>query len=1243
MTYLYEQLGDERFQRLCQAILVSRHPDVQSLPVGQPDGGRDALRRQSGSYVPETVYQVKFSRSPSSKGERDAVEDLIKSESEKVRRLVEQGMQTYFLMTNICGTSHPDAGSIDRVNKRLTEAFGIPSFCYWRDDLDAYVAGNSSVRWAFPEILKATDIIEGLIAAAQGEQNAKRAFALKAYLAHQFDYDSRLKFKQIDLQKGLIDLFVDVPLRLLDEFERRNIDVLRANKSESIPLKRLISSFGGGDFEGEQQADRIKAAFILSDPIVRSACRRVVLEGAPGQGKSTVTQFICQVARIRLLDKEAEFKSLPPSISNSPAAFPFRVDLRDYATWLSGRDPFTTVSGVPTAREGPNQLESFLARQIASCSGGTSFTADDLIATLHGSNILIVLDGFDEVADVEIRKAIVREVREAATRIEANAASSFIIVTSRPSAFANSPGFSKHDWQHIGLVDLDQNTIFAYADKWSEANALEPIDKADLFATLKEKLQLPHVRDLARNPMQLAILLNLINSQGASLPNKRTTLYDRYIETFLDREAEKSDIVRDHRDILLDLHRHLAWTIQAEVEINKDAGNITVVRLKSEVSRYLSFMGHSSHLAEKLFSGMVERVVALVSRVEGTYEFEVQPLREYFAARHLHETVPYIQTGSIKRGSIMDRFEALARNSYWYNVTRFFCGCYSTGELASLVDGLDHINTTKPYQGTDYAPRLSAVLLADYVFTLQPRLIRKVLNDTVISSNFDAFLAGIYEQRGRNIVSLPEDNGRDELVDRAILELKKHCAYDRSYALYRLLKANKGDQAAAITWREISPGMEAERYFREAYYSTAIQNLSKIDSSDKLASYSPSAIRFIYNSDRLDLVGNDSYAWFLITNMYLDDSISAYRSKSNLSESYHHAELSIRLIGDLMKAISRGHDHIGGHDSLWHRINQFDDAVPVFLELDVQWVDFVPFSRNLLELAIQCAGISDMEDANSKEILKSLVETAYKELGPRHIILSAALTIANVEEVNRLPLAEDQASIISKLRMVISLNDSAEFWRSVLNNARCQSDLVLYVQMFLLLSSGNGFYDSLEMFENAVERLDKSEFVKICDIIDELDAPYSDSNWAIPVREYPLSGVHVASARALSLLLHSFSYDKSSDIFLKVAQSSQVSEPGIADVASTLAWYHIVNDSLDLDICIDCLKITYKTGATPNSYSEDDDPALSERAARYLLAVSSSIPLMCVDRASNSIIQYAGERVVPVANIAAVQEWFSCS
>jgi hypothetical protein len=95
MSYLYEQLSPERFQQFCQALLVSKFPNAQCLPVGQPDGGRDAylwsMTGPSGRKDDLIVFQVKFSRNPE-RADTEFIKSIVESELPKVKRLKEKGI-----------------------------------------------------------------------------------------------------------------------------------------------------------------------------------------------------------------------------------------------------------------------------------------------------------------------------------------------------------------------------------------------------------------------------------------------------------------------------------------------------------------------------------------------------------------------------------------------------------------------------------------------------------------------------------------------------------------------------------------------------------------------------------------------------------------------------------------------------------------------------------------------------------------------------------------------------------------------------------------------------------------------------------------------------------------------------------------------------------------------------------------------------------------------------------------------
>ena len=272
--------------------------------------------------------------------------------------------------------------------------------------------------------------------------------------------------------------------------------------------------------------------------------------------------------------------------------------------------------------------------------------------------------------------------------------------------------------------------------------------------------------------MQLAILLQLMHVQGAALPDKRTALYEEYMKIFLNRVVEKKQIAGDHRELILSIHGLLAWVLQVQAETGVGSGSITMEALRKEVATYLEHEEYDPELVDSLLKGTVERVGALVSRVQGTFEFEVQPLREYFAARHLHKTAPYSPPGDAKKGTRPDRFSALASSFYWTNVTRFYCGFYDVGELPSLVDGLIGIGEEPGYRLIAQPRRLAMMLLGDYVFSQSPRSMRRLINFIAREPDFQRLTDSATTQAQRGM-RLPETAGGKVMFEVCAAKLRE--------------------------------------------------------------------------------------------------------------------------------------------------------------------------------------------------------------------------------------------------------------------------------------------------------------------------------------------------------------------------------------------------------------------------------------------------------------------------------------
>lgn len=816
MDYPLENLDPERFQELCQALLLQEYRGLQCFPVGQPDGGRDAWshRLLKGKARP-ALFQIKFSR------RADLTEDAhrrfvetMKSELAKLDQAMLKGVEKYIVLTNIPGTAHREAGSVDKLQKVLDDGLPIPGEVWWRGDIVRRLDSAWDLKWAYPEVMSGQDLLRALVESGLKDEQNRRTNAVRSFLIDQFRADQEVKFKQVELQNQLVKLFVDVPASLPERNPDRRSHLsfstmaAYAHVSQTI-LQRAARNSRKAARRDVQAEDplysdgsfSIGAATLLLDPSFQVAFPKIMLEGAPGQGKSTIGQYVCQVHRARLLGQNDMLTRVNEGHQKGPIRLPFRIDLRDLAMWLSRRDPFNVDNdGEPPFWQ--KSVESFLCAHVRNASGGAEFSVSDLHAILRTSSLLLVFDGLDEVADVEMRKGLVGEIKRATTRLKDMALSIQVVVTSRPAAFANSPGFSEDSFPCFHLDSLPHTLVIDYSERWLKAKQVSEREAADLRRLLREKLDQPHMRDLARNPMQLAILLSLMHTRGPSLPDKRTALYYSYVDLFFNREAEKSQTVREHRELLIGIHGHLAWVLHCGAQEERNRGSITDERLREVVRNYLVNEGHEPTLVDVLFTGMVERVVALVSRVQGTYEFEVQPLREYFAARYLYETAQYSPVGRERRGTLPDRFDALARDFYWLNVTRFYAGFFSKGELPSLVDRLEVLFEEVPFKYTSRPRVLAAMLLADWVFTQHPRSVSTLVKLILEGAGLRVIAAALdHHRRAPMALVLSKSSGRDELVERAFVALERFPPRDYGMELVEVLRANGTYETLEKEWR----------------------------------------------------------------------------------------------------------------------------------------------------------------------------------------------------------------------------------------------------------------------------------------------------------------------------------------------------------------------------------------------------------------------------------------------------------
>lgn len=818
-----------------------------------------------------------------------------------------------------------------------------------------------------------------------------------------------------------------------DEFHRYGKHA-RHNAEMFLLDTEFIETEAGLFYHGSRLPN---TASLMLSGVSDSRVNSVVIEGAPGQGKSTITQYVCQVNRLKLLGKSSELQKLPKSHADAPVRLPFRIDLRDYASWVSGRSVFAT-EGQPPPKS--LSLESFLAAQVSSLSGGHDFTPADLISVIRHGHAIIVLDGFDEVADIPTRLKVVEEITRAAARMQAQQRQTQIVVTSRPAAFANSPGFPRTDWIHLELQSMTPAQIDEYSKKWMSARSLPQRERLEFTSLLKEKLDQPHMRELSRNPMQLTILLALIHTRGLSLPDKRTSLYDNYMELFFSRESEKSRIVREHRDLLVDIHRYLAWILHTSSEDGRSSGSIAEPDLRILLREYLKAEGHEGSLVDELFTGMVERVVALVSRVQGTYEFEVQPLREYFAARHLYDTAPYSPPGDEKSGTKPDRFDALSRNFYWLNVSRFFCGCFSRGELSSLVDSIHLLVEDEDYGIIAHPYQLCVMLLGDWVFSQQPLLVARVIEILTRRPGFKILLSSLSD--GRSDVALPDRCGRLELAEKAYAMLDDASARDYRGGLLDAIRANTDLKSRSDRWlNEETTAPDIGRWLADGLRLGLLVNFSVSELLEIARRHDKMAARILVQAQRFDVVYADPVMLDEVSQQILDGSIAIF------PPSHQRMPSSLEVVGEFLSPaflnalVSSGSGISARHSLMRHGFALGNVKDPTTLDTEMS-VKLTSACRQVIEL-LETEGSTW---SNSYGAWRKLYDLFHSTFGATWATARIAAFSANIQS----PVEQGQWSargwrdadnFVDSMRFARLRSGSASWWRHQLLEAHDAEDV----------------------------------------------------------------------------------------------------------------------------------------------------------------------------------------------------------
>jgi energy-coupling factor transporter ATP-binding protein EcfA2 len=195
------------------------------------------------------------------------------------------------------------------------------------------------------------------------------------------------------------------------------------------------------------------------------------------------------------------------------------------------------------------------------------------------SNMLILMDGLDEIAETPLRLKVTEQVMDLIARYPNNR----YIVTSRVVGYQESKLGGA--FAHYKLLPFRKEEIQIFSDQWYKSIANHTDRNFKHSKQQSENLynsifRNPSVLKLATNPLLMTII-SMIHYQGKKLPSKRVELYEISTETFLEHWVQlritdekqlkdKAEIIEILAPIAFEIHKTKSNALIEESEFRKE-------------------------------------------------------------------------------------------------------------------------------------------------------------------------------------------------------------------------------------------------------------------------------------------------------------------------------------------------------------------------------------------------------------------------------------------------------------------------------------------------------------------------------------------------------------------------------------------------------------------------------------------------------------------------------------------------
>ena len=666
------------------------------------DGGRDGYFEGKAPYPSEVerwsgcwYIQAKFHKPHLSKDPQKWLIGQIKDEigafrqSETKRRWPDN----WIIATNIDPSGTPETGAFDQAKELVGKAYpGLKNhFHIWggRKILDL-LALHPEISEYYSHFLTPGKVLTEIYSQIKDAQ-AEVKTILRFLISSQFEDQHYSKLEQAGStgstteRPGIHDLFIDLPFRA-NEYD-----------FQGLVMKSLVHTAAKCHRCNEEEPNTEEWKLWQQHP---SRARVWFIKGGPGQGKSTIGQYFCQIQRAALILQKDQFirfsnkqRDLAQKIQKvaekqefwtAKPRIPISIELKEFAQWFGQRDKNT-----------PRGILTYLVEDLISPGVEEKVHVGTLKRMLANHSWVVVFDGLDEVPyDVKdsVALEVCRFVNEIALEVNVDL---LTICTSRPQGYSGQ--FSDLDGPTVELAKLSPEQALACAKPVLELDRTANEAKK-FFQTLKSAIESPAVRELMTTPLQSHIMAVVVRD-GEKPPERRWKLFNNFYQVIKKRESNRNlpdkrlaRLLSNQDKLLKAVHNRLGFVLHAEAESSKGAQTrLERSEFEKLVTDAVSQMVETEidETIDVLLKATTDRLVLVSTPDDGNHvRFDIRPLQEFFAAEFLYDLADAEE--------LRERMELIAGDAHWREVLHFLLSALIENnrrtEMAVAVEVLESLN-----------------------------------------------------------------------------------------------------------------------------------------------------------------------------------------------------------------------------------------------------------------------------------------------------------------------------------------------------------------------------------------------------------------------------------------------------------------------------------------------------------------------------------------------------------------------